>query len=271
MVTLNMRHETRARNDGFTFYAIATVSFLETAVPDYVENLVPFYRDRADISGWLASTWLLEESRHGREARAYVENVWPEFDWQSGYECFLAQYRPYCCIEVLRPSPGLEALARCVTETQAAMIYRCIAEYTCDANLKCLLTAMSKEEVRHYAYFRNVFDYYDEQERNSLWRKARTIVDRSELVKEEDLAHAFQPLNKYWNAKQPFVELTYRQFLASAARVMSTYLPFEAAKRMLFRPLRTGTWHENLAANILAAVVRWQYVKTIKSTLTAAF
>lgn len=260
-----MSQTTPTRHDAFLFYAMASISFLESAVPDYVENLAPFYRDQPEIVDWLEAIWLPEEVRHGRETRRYVQALWPTFDWEGGYEIFLSYYRPCCRNERLRPTPALEALARCVTETQAAMIYRCIAAYTHDAELKRLFTGMSQDEVRHYAYFRDVFHDIDQRERNAFFTKAAIVIGRSELVKTEDLALAFQPLNACWRNPKPFGELTYRQFLAATGRIMATHLPFEAAKRMLVRPLRSGAWYEHIAADVLAFLVKRQYVNTIRS------
>lgn len=250
---------TAARSDPFTFYALSMLSFLESAVPNYVQNLQPFFGDDPDGFKWLRDTWLPEESAHGRIMRTFVEHQWPEFCWETGYAEFLRAYVPRCSHDLLRPSRGLEALARCVTETEAAMVYRCIAAYTTDAELRMILEAMSRDETRHYAYFRDLFDRYDAVERNSIWKKAQTVLERSELVRDEDIALAFAPLNDAWRALPPFRRLSYAEFMAKAACVMSRYFPIEAAKRMLFRPLATGRIGEKLLIGALALLVRKQY------------
>jgi hypothetical protein len=249
----------QARTDAFTFYSLAMISYLESAVPNYVQNLIPFYAGDREVQNWLRQVWLQEEGQHGQLTKKYVFRRWPEFNWDGGYAVFLAHYRPRCDHHLLRPSPALEALARCVTETQTAMIYRCIGNYAPDPDLKALMAGMSKDEVRHYSYFRKIFHRYDAGEKNALWRKANTIVTRSDLVKEEDLALAYQPLNSCWNGPRPFPPLSYRQFLSVAGRVMSRYFPFEEAKRMLFRPLRCGHWLERIIVKLLAMAVRRQY------------
>jgi hypothetical protein len=249
----------QARTDAFSFYSLAMISFLESAVPNYVQNLFPFYSGNREMQDWLRLVWLPEERRHGGLTKKYIFRRWPGFDWEGGYATFLAYYRPRCEHSLLRPSPALEALARCVTETETALIYRCISRYTLDPELKALMSAMSKDEVRHYAYFRGVFDHYDSSERNSFWRKANTIVIRSGLVRDEDLALAFSPLNRCWAGRQPFASLNYRQFLAAASRVMRQHFAFVAAKRMLFRPLQRGRWLEDRIIDMLAALIRRQY------------
>jgi len=247
------------RFDAFTFYATAVTSFLESAVPTYVRNLEPHFGDCPDVSNWLRQKWLPEELAHGRTIRQFVERLWPEFRWQAAYVAFLESYVPRCAHEHLRPSKALEALARCVTETEAAMMYRCLAAYTKDPELKRLLSQMSREEIGHYSYFRDVFNRHDAVERNSFWQKARTILNRSELVREEDVALAFRPLNHAWSGFMPFRAFSYAEFLAKAATTMSRHLPIEAGKRMLFRPLMSGRVWDSFVVEALAMIVRNQY------------
>jgi hypothetical protein len=250
---------TSVRSDSFTFYALTAISFLESTVGNYVENMAPYFKNNPAICRWLETVWLPEEAEHGHLAREYVEAIWPEFDLERGYNAFFQQYWPRCDHNLLRPSPALEALARCVTEAEATMIYRCIASYASDPEIKALMKKLSSDEVRHYTYFRDVFDTYDATENNSFLRKARTIIARSQLVRDEDIALAFLPLNDAWRGTIPFVPLSYPQFLAKAGMVARHHFPFEAAKRMLFRPLATGSKVEDLAFNLMAWLVRRQY------------
>ena len=248
-----------AREDAFTFYSMTVISFLESAVPNYVDNLQPFYADSPETTRWLHETWLPEESAHGRLTKEYVEHQWPEFQWAEAYEAFLQLYVPRCSHPLLRPSRSLEALARCVTETEATMVYRCLAEYSHDPQLRSMLQEMSGDEIRHYTFFRDLFHKHDSADRHSFWRKAQTVLARSELVKNEDLSIAFEPLNQSWTSTQPFAPLSYVEFMARASEVMSKHFPVEAAKRMLFRPLLRGHIWETFAVRALAFLVRRQY------------
>ena len=81
------------------------------------------------------------------------------------------------------------------------MIYRCLADYARDGELAAMLRGMSADEVRHYGYFRRIFERYDARERNTTWRKARTLVARSQLVRDEDVRLAFLPLNSCWRGR----------------------------------------------------------------------
>jgi hypothetical protein len=248
-----------SRHDAFLFYSVTSISFLESAVPHYVRNLDPFFAVDPAVAGWLRDTWLPEESAHGHATRAYVLATWPEFDWNLAYGRFLERYVPRCDHGLLRPSVSLEALARCVTETQAAMTYRALAGYARDPALGRLFVRLARDETRHYAYFRDVLDRYAVAERTSRWRLAATLVARSRLVRDEDLALAFAPLNAAWSSPTPFAPMTYDDFLSRGAEVMAKHLPVEAATRMLVRPLTRGRAWERPASRVLAWMVGRQF------------
>jgi hypothetical protein len=41
----------------------------------------------------------IEELQHGLALRRYVEHVWPEFDWERGYQRFFDEYSKTCSID----------------------------------------------------------------------------------------------------------------------------------------------------------------------------
>ena len=137
------------RADAFIFYACTLISFLESRVDTYVESLYPFFQSDIETLSWLNDVWLPEEANHGRLMRDYVEATWPDFDWMHGYQEFSKRYVPQCAHEKMRPSASLETLARCVTETFATMIYRCVGSYTNDPELKNLMKRLSVDENIH--------------------------------------------------------------------------------------------------------------------------
>jgi len=249
------------KTEPFLFYACTIISFLESRVDTYVDNLTPFFQCDPATKDWLKNVWLLEEQEHGRLMRIYVEDTWPAFDWSRGFKEFSDLYIPQCVTEKLRCSVGLEALARCVTETQATMIYRCIASYSNDPLLKELLKRMSTDEVRHFKQFKDLHQKYELEENNRFLRKAGILLNRSELVRDEDIALAFQPLNNYWVGSPPFKVWSYRIFLEHTAQIMRVHFPFEEAKRMLFHPLRTEKRLNKLLIEIMAKLVARQFLK----------
>jgi hypothetical protein len=250
---------TDARKDAFAFYAISMISFLESAVSNYVDSLQPYFGDSPEAWRWLCETWQQEESAHGRITREFVNRQWPEFEWETAYKEFLRMYTPRCRHHLLQPTRGLEALARCVTEAGAAMMYRCIGAYTTDPELKVILDHIGRDEVRHYTYFRDLFDRDNAVERNSFLQKAGTVLARSNLVREEDIAMAFRPLNDAWSSPMPFTPFNYAMLLKTAGRVMSQHFPIRAAKRMLFRPLVTGRAWERAGIAVMAVIVQRRF------------
>ncbi|MFT5572448.1 MAG: rubrerythrin [Cryomorphaceae bacterium] len=249
-----------SRSDAFTFYSMTVISYLESAVPNYVENLDVIFKDNPELVDWLDNVWLHEESEHGELAKGFVQQTWPEYDWQKGYEKFLVKYGPRCAHEELRDSPGLEALARCVTETQATMSYRCLMNYSSDPKLIALMKKMSTDEVRHYREFRKTFDQYNQIEKNSFFTKARTIIGRSELVKDEDLFMAFEPIADCWKGQSLVPHWEYSDYMDALGKISREYMPIEEAQKMLFKPMRTKGKLNNFLVNCIAGIVKRQFL-----------
>lgn len=247
--------------DPFSFYTCAMISLLESRVPTYVDNLEPFFRCDPDTLQWLQEVWLPEEAAHGRFMKSFVEQTWPEFDWERGFTEFSTLYIPRCATERLRPSVGLEALARCVTEMQAATFYRCLACYTPDPDLKILLKRMSADEARHFRKFKDLHLLYQPRERTSLLAQVRTLLARSELVRDEDLALAFAPLNRAWKCPPPFAPWSYPALLRTTAQVMRQHFPFKEAQRMLFSPLQTTSVLWRMGSPIVASLMTHRFTR----------
>jgi hypothetical protein len=232
--------ESHRREDAICFYAIASASLLESAVPEYVANLLALFQDDADVEAWLGAQWYREELEHGRLLQGYVRRIWPEFAWRSAFAEY--QERIPKGTGHLQSSRALEALARCVTETHAAMMYRCLATaYAQDQALSGLLLQLNRDEVHHYRRFRRIFESYEGVYPESPWRKARTILSRSGLARGRDVEIAFFCLNRFWESGPPFLPLSYGEFLERGRRLARTYLDFESTLRMLLRPLGTGS------------------------------
>ena len=251
------------RTDRFTFYVMTIMSFLESTVPTFVDNLKIIFKDDQKIHNWLSEVWLPEEFEHGELGRKFVAKTWPEFDWNSAYQEFIKLYEPKCSHEVLRSSKALEALCRCVTETEATMFYRCIDSYTDDHQLKLLMKKLYTDEARHYKEFRDIFDHYDRIEKNSFYTKSKTILSRTELTRDEDIKLAFYPLNKHWKIPPPFEPYGFKEFLTNAKVVIIKHFPIDPAKRMLFRPIKTKSWANKLCLNLLEVLVKSHYLGVV--------
>ena len=80
------------RNDEFLFLTLAAASFVEILAGTYSANLVRHFRGNPAITRWLEESWQQEEVQHGRALKAYVQTVWPEFDWEGAHLKFQAAY-----------------------------------------------------------------------------------------------------------------------------------------------------------------------------------
>lgn len=247
-------------NDALSFYVCTTASFLESPVATYVDNLEPMFADDPLTCKWLRQTWLPEETEHGQILGAYVQRTWPEFDWQHAFASFSARYLPQCTYALLRPTPGLEALARCVTETAATMTYRCMSVYTKDPELRALMRRLSSDEVRHYRYFRRLHLVCNDREEIGFLQRARTVLGRSELVRDEDLFMAYEPINTAWRSRPPFQLWSYEEFRRASAAIVRAHLPMREAKRMMLSPLKSESLLARLALLALGALVTRYYL-----------
>lgn len=250
-----MRSPDSPRGDALLFYSIAISSFIESTTPEYVANLGRVFRDDPHVRDWLEHTWRHEEVRHGSLMRTQLETLWPEFDVERAYADFTRCYVPRCAASLLRPTPGLEALARCVTEALAAASYRALASYTGCSHLKAVFLAMAADEARHYAYFRRAFERHNRQENHGRIKRLQIVLARSLLVRDEDLPIAFSSLNMHWTSPPPFAREDYAGYLRLVTHLMRTQFPMTAACRMLMQPVAAGTWLETLATAVIPRIV----------------
>lgn len=245
-----MRSFESTRGDALLFYSMAISSLIESMTPEYVVQLLRIFGGDPRFSDWLENTWQREEVGHGLLMRERLEEVWPEFDLSAACADFTRCYLPRCDASLLRPTPALEALARCVTESQAAGSYRALASYTRDAELAAMLRRMAADEARHYSYFRRAFEQHNEREQHGPLKRFQVVVARSLLVRDEDLPLAFSSLNNHWSSPQPFVRQSYAGYLKLLAVLMRDHFPMMATARMLMKPVAGGTWIESFATAV---------------------
>jgi hypothetical protein len=227
----------RVRNDENTFYLVACASFVESGSDLYTENLLALFGDNPEVSAWLREQWEVEELQHGRALRAYVEHVWPEFDWQRAYDNFLAEYAGYCKVELLEPTKALELVARCVVETGTSTYYRALSRSVNEPVLQDLAARICNDEVNHYKHFYQYFRQYREREGIGRSRVLATLSRRTLEMRNEDadcaIRHVMQ-MREPGNAGQPDL-LRRRSALMSAA--VRTNLTPDMTLKMILRPL----------------------------------
>ena len=226
----------RPRED--MLFLLATASFVEIASDTYAGNLAAYFADDDEISSWLSCHWEKEEVQHGRALRAYVEKVWPEFEWEPAYQRFFAEYSLTCGTEGYEPTCALEMAARCVVEMGTSTVYLAIRDMADEPILRELTEHIRSDEVRHYKNFLRFFDRYNAREKNGRHKVAsalkRRLVEARHGDAEIGLWHAFY-------AMHPDERRDGARFLAMqsrVARMVRQHYPAEQAFKMLLKPLR---------------------------------
>ncbi len=168
---------------------------MESGSDLYTHNLIEHFEGDLELQAWLREHWEHEELQHGRALAAYVQHVWPEFDWHAGFQAFWKDYGALCTNEQLEPSRGLELAARCVVETGTASLYRALNDIVDEPVLKQLTNHIKSDEVRHYKHFYQAFLRYREQEGLGRYKVFRAILRRVNEIRNEDsdiaLRHVF--------------------------------------------------------------------------------
>ena len=222
------------RDDRPLFYSLAAASFVEITSDLYTANLIAFFQDDDEVTGWLSQQWEPEELQHGATLRRYVETAWPEFDWNAAYRGFLAEYSSYCAVA---SSQTLELAARCVVETGTATAYRALAEMTAEPVLKRIASNIAADEVRHYKYFYRFYQRYHACERTGRLAIARVLWQRMTEVDSEDAFFAFKHVYLASNPGSEFKPGDYNEFRDHVRRVGKQYYPYNMAVRMMLRQL----------------------------------
>jgi hypothetical protein len=245
----------RARSDAMLYYLVAAGSFIETGADLYSANLAGHFSDPA-LRRWLAERWEPEELQHGRALRRYVEAVWPELDWQRGYEAFIAEYAPLCTLERLEQRPALELAARCVVETGTATFYTALHRRAEEPVLKELTDRIRQDEVRHYTRFR---EFLDEHRRRDAVGRARLLLAlyrRAAAGQNED---AYLGFKHAWRMRHPagsFHDGLFERFRTELRDMLSRRYPYRMALQMLLRPLELNRTLVRLSLPLLERAAR---------------
>ena len=219
------------------FYGVAAASLLEAAIAQRAVHLIAAFGDDAEFRAWIEDVWSPAKSAHAIAARAYVESMWPEFDWSAAWDAFVEDYR-----RVLRPSqPGRglagEALACGACAAQAAAFYRGLGAAADDPELRQLLLDMAVDEAAHFDSFRRCYERHRRRERLGILTSYRIIVSRATRARDVDVQIAFNRLGAlYWFGTAPLQELSYAEFVARMGGVVRRHLPLGPAQRSLFKP-----------------------------------
>ncbi|MBP0598286.1 ferritin-like domain-containing protein [Herbaspirillum sp. LeCh32-8] len=231
----------RVRGDEELFYLVACASFIESGSDLYTHNLVEYYRGDDEVEGWLREQWEKEELQHGAALRAYVEYVWPEFEWERAYRGFLDEYSQYCKVELLEPTRALELAARCVVETGTSTYYRALARATDEPVLKHLAGLIANDEVNHYKHFYKYFRRYRNQENIGRSRVLGTLSRRTLELKNEDADCAIRHVVKVHKPELAADPAQVKELASRMSRTVRVNLKPETTIKMIMRPLELPT------------------------------
>jgi hypothetical protein len=225
----------RAREE--LFLLLAGASFVETASDLYTRNLTAQFHGDTEVSSWLTRRWEPEELQHGRALRAYVNQVWPDFDWQTAFSEFLAEHSRYCIAEELESSPCLEMAARCVVEMGTATYYRAIQSISDEPVLQGLAGHIQRDEVRHYEHFHRFFHLYNERERNGRARVLGALARRLQVILRSDVKRGAWFPYRTWHTHASRNGREFRRAMARTTALMRRHYPAPMAIKMLLKPL----------------------------------
>jgi hypothetical protein len=236
----------RVRQDEDLFYLVACASFVESGSDLYTHNLVEYYRGDAEVESWLREQWEKEELQHGAALRAYVEYVWPEFDWERAYREFLDEYSQYCKVELLEPTRALELVARCVVETGTSTYYRALARATDEPVLKQLAGLIANDEVNHYKHFYKYFRRYRSEENVGRSRVLGTLGRRTLELKNEDADCAIRHVVKAYKPELAADPVRMKALTSRMSRTVRINLKPETTIKMIMRPLELPVLLQNM-------------------------
>jgi len=231
------RADDRHRGDTTLFYLLAAASFVESGSELYTRNLLTYYRDDAQIADWLSNAWEPEELQHGAALRAYVQAVWPEFDWENAYQRFLAEYSQSASPEAFESTRHLELAARCMIETGTATIYRMLHAYAQEPVLRQVLGHIRDDEVSHYKHFLQFFRAGQARERHRPLRVAWAIGRRVRESRVDDSWIAFRHAFEVRHPGRSCQRSDFEQWQRSIHEIARRTFPFRMAAEMLVAPL----------------------------------
>ncbi|WP_205735991.1 ferritin-like domain-containing protein [Acidiferrobacter sp. SPIII_3] len=219
------------------FYLLAASSFVEILSDLYARNLGDYYAGDDETCAWLAHKWGPEEVQHGEALKRYVLSVWPDFDWQRGFDGFRADYAPYCETARLGPTRTLEMAARCVVETGTSSFYGMLRHASPEPVLAALAGHIRDDEIGHYKGFYRIYRDYQGREPHSRWRVAREIWRRVAEIDSEDAYLAVKNVSLVCESRAAFTRDDFRAFRNRIRVWMRRHYPFQPAVKMLLTPL----------------------------------
>jgi hypothetical protein len=243
----------RVRDD--IFLLVCSASFVESGAETYAHNLVDYFTGDTEVGEWLSERWKVEELQHGRALKTYVQHVWPEFDWDSAYADFFAEYAKLCTCDELEPTRAQELVARCIVEMGTTTYYQTLNAVLDEPVLRDITWRIRADEVQHYKHFYSYFLKYQQQENlrrphviATLWRRA------AELRKgDADIALRHAAAWRFRGCRQA---PAYAAIQKQVYELMGAQYPMDMVVRMALKPLQLNARLQRWAERPIAAVAR---------------
>ena len=237
------------------FYLVTSASFIESGSSLYTQNLVEYYRDEPEIEDWLRNQWEVEELQHGQALRAYVNYVWPEFDWETGYRHFFKEYSDHCKVELLAPTKGLEMVAHCAVEASTAALYRALSRCTTEPILKEMASLIGRDEVSHYKYFYRYFRRFRKEEGLRRHRIFWTLCHRMLEIKNQDTSCALRHVVQIKSPSHANDAAYIKNISKKMNEMVRRHLSADMTIKMVIRPLDLPPMIESMVTYPLTQIM----------------
>ena len=235
---------------------MASASFVEAATDLYTQNLVDYFSDDDEITGWLKAHWLPEELQHGKALRRYVQTAWPEFDWDGVYARFLPEFTRQCAEDGVEKTRSREMASRCIVEMGTSSYYRTLSRMTDEPVLTALTKHISEDEIRHYKHFYRYLRKYEKHEGHQLGGIARALWNRLRMIDGEDSRIAIRHIYRARNDGHTPDNRMLRGMRRNWRALIQPYFPHRMCVQMLLKPLGLGPRAHRVALPVFEAIAR---------------
>ena len=251
----------RVRNDTVLFHMVSSASLVEFASDVYTRNLAKFFHDDDEVVDWLTQSWEKEELQHGEALRRYVQAAWPDLDWESAYEGFIAELVPCYSVDRLAPTRALEMVGRCLVESGTATFYRMMSALATEPVLKEVARKISADEVRHYKHFYRYYLRYREIEKPGRTAVLRMLWARSSEIDTEDVVYAVKHILRVHNPHVRWQRSEYEAVRNASLRLARRHYPYAMATKMLLKPLGLNAAISRVVAPAAASAARLLFLR----------
>ena len=224
------------RANSTLFYSVAAASLLEAVAPVYAQRLIHFLRSDRALQDWIVKRWLPQKAARAKALRDYVQETWPEFDWESAYEHYRACVESEGGLGPRRATLARELLARCVAASQCGVLYGCLGRWADDPRLRTMASTIAHEEALSFRRFRAAYERKARTESlgfASAWQTALACVRTS---RDTHLPLVYRAIDAQCSAQMPFPLMRHGEFIKRIRSVIERFCELGAAERLLFNP-----------------------------------